>query len=365
MFLAAVLVVGFLPVTAEGQNDEGSFSELGIGDWEGVASIFGTTTAGGSGVTIAIFGVFDVWLEFVVPTEGLVTGPWDLVGFTDWQMSGTTVSLEHAAQGELHGDRTRLTMGASQITSTGQVTVGSEVISISSADPLGPFDLTVSGIWCERAWGEWALSWNIDLQDAGLTPTFLGDWWAIRIPEDEASAESVQLLAKKFEALGTRIRNVVDWSGEIDGVPIVPYGTLGNLLIEAAHLDNELANLSLCDRSYLGDARVEEWRSTLSGLIAVVAQALFGNLELNGDTLPGDQLLKLAYVLAGANVIGEGTLVDPETAAAIKQGLQDQVDQILGDPHADRSDLVNAVATADSFGLEIPDDFDRSRVEAS
>ena len=329
------------------------FDEFSAGEWFANARAGGSTLARGDGGRITGDGDFNVTLEFLVPLSGPTTGSWILSGSSVFTVeaegvTGTINWTDHSAEGSVTGDRQRLSMGSTSIRSTGHFDLaGSGSYPISASDPFGPIELQVEGRLCDDAWGVWIMSWNSILEGEGYTPTFDGEWYAVRQSDEFSTGRFDEIAAEVFR-VNDALSEALESSSTVDGVPIIPYDVAWGLVDEAVALINELRNLSLCDRALLGD-RVDKYIYVLTSNVSKVIRAYLANLELAGDYLPGEGLLELATLAASVGAIGEGS-VNGE-AGALEQAFEDALDNAVSEAQSE-DDLAAAYAAAEQLGWE-------------
>jgi hypothetical protein len=326
--------------------------ELAIGDWFGSARAGGVTSTSGEGLTIVGDADFTVTFEFIVPIDGPVTGTWTLRGSSVFDFFGEVdfrlTWASHVAEGQIVGDRRRLSLGITQIHSVGLVNLPGLPQNVTSSDRLGPLDLAVSGVLCDDAWGEWIMSWNTVLEGEGYTPTFRGDWHAIRQDPEFTEPRIVSDLASDHQQLSYVIRDVFESShGELTTSFL---DEIWNLLLDAVEVLNEVRNLSPCDQAVLGD-RVEEWIYGWTQNVGVLAtKFLEDSFESQQLTAP-ETLLYLATILAGTGAIGEGSLFEGASHLEdlLDRAVVENLDRV--DPSSE-DELAAIFAAAEQMGWE-------------
>ena len=343
--LAAVAIggssAGLVAVEPEG------FDEFSAGEWFANARAGGSTVARGEGGRITGQGDFNVTLEFLVPLSGPTTGSWILSGSSVFVIeaegvTGTINWTDHSAEGSVTGDRQRLSMGATSIRSTGHFDfpgLGSRPISAS--DPFGPIELQVEGRLCDDAWGVWIMSWNSMLEGEGYTPTFDGQWHAVRQSE-EFSEDRFREIAGELDQVTSEINDLVQHAPVIDDVPIIPWDVAWRLVGEAYALINLMRNLSLCDQALLGDEVVDYVITFLTDQIGSLMAIVLLNLELNGSHLSASDLLAMTTLLASVGAIGEGSLFGE--SPLLEEMLESQVESVMSDASADEDEMTSALA---------------------
>lgn len=341
-----------------GANQQG-FDELAGGSYAGLATAAGVTTINVvDGSKIA--GTFLTDLSFEVPIpSGSTTGTWDLSGQTSWflamgNLNGTSHQT-HRALGSIEGDRTSLRLGATTISSNGNLNIdliGSQ--PIDSTDSIGPLDLNVVRVLCDDVSGDWELSWNTTIAAGGFAPTFLGSWAARRLPfPDDPNRERVEEILPELYGVSDALVAALDTNpSQIDGVPILPFDEIWGLLERAIALVNELNNLSACDRALLGEDAVAEFINWLTDQIRVLVRVLLGNLEAQDRLLTPSELLELTTMLAGVGGIGEGA-VRQELAAAAQQALESEAERMLENAESMAEDPVGYTERAVEYYLEM------------
>ena len=316
------------PALGQADDPGEEVPEFGIGDWLGSAWAGGTTTADYQGIEMVGTGEFFGALEFGV-TETFTFGSIDLEGSSVWNADGliegfpTTFRLDqdsHSMRAEIDGDRQRLSFDGN-MTTTGSINANVDgntfTQAASSIDPIGPIELVVTDRFCNEASGEWILSWNTQLDEAGYTPTFGGEWVAVR-QEAEFSEATEGELMELLEELGELERSAIELvTGVLDAEPGSsvaavgdPYDffaglyTLGTELVDAL---NRLRNLTPCDREVFGPDQVEQWDLRFSQLLTSVVFAWI-NEALEADlieALPGEALRHMVGLAEIAGSMGE------------------------------------------------------------
>jgi hypothetical protein len=341
-----------MPLAAQGQE---GFDEFSAGEWLGNARAGGSTVARGEGGQITGDGDFNVTLEFLVPLSGPTTGSWTLSGSSVFVVeaegaTGTINWTDHRAEGSVTGDRQRLSMGTTSIRSAGHYDFpGLGSYPISASDPVGPIELQVEGRLCDDAWGVWIMSWNSILEGEGYTPTFDGNWHAIRQSEDFSRGRFDEIAAEVFE-VANLMADLINQAPQVDGVPVIPWDIAWGLIYRAVELVNELNNLSLCDQALLGD-KLQRYVNVLTQDVALLLAAL---LFSDDYYLTGQELLEAATTAASVGAIGPGS-TNPQ-AELLEEGLENELGRIMTDPDASADDVTAATAAAEQMGWEFPSD---------
>lgn len=331
-------------VTAATPAGAGSDDQFSVGDWTASGEASGITAAAQGPMLIDITGRFTADFAFSVAVDGTVSdGSWVLDdGFTFWTLANgevaATSALLHTATGAVEGDSRQLQAPSGTITSQGEVEVpGVGGIPIDSVDTIDPFELTVTRLLCNNAWGEWVFSWNSQLSEASLSPTFAGNWHAIRTPPEDETESRERLEELAPEILELRQEMMLLWQQPQDsGVPIYPAGELWSLLERAVALINEFNNLSRCDRAFFGEDVIAEYVNALTNMVVLLTNIWLDNAALDGRTPTPAELLELMTMLGAVGGIGPGA-VDQDAARFTEQRL--------------RSELQNAVAAQTDAAL--------------
>lgn len=358
--LATLGLVAVIAATSAASIQAGQpegFNEFSAGEWFGNARAGGTTTASSSEGHVTGNGNFNVTMEFLVPLSGPTVGSWILQGSSVFEVSGGGGSMtidwqRHDAEGAVMGDRQRLSLGTTQIRSSGTATIpGFGAAPVAANDRLGPIELRVAGRLCDDAWGGWIMSWNAILEGEGYSPTFNGNWHAVRQPA-EFSQDQMREIASEVNRIIERIREFLGQAPVVNGVSVVPWDITHDLIERAVELVNELNNLSLCDQALLGD-ELQRYVSVLTHNIA----ALIGNLilltKLEGYRMGGEDLLELATLAASVGAIGEGSVA--ANGEALERELEGQLEEVMTDPEADQDEIAAATTAAEQLGWEFPD----------
>ena len=347
--VAAIGVTGVVVASlgvgaADAQQEPTGFAELPVGEWLGNGRAAGLSTTSGEGVAIAVDGDFTVNMEFVVDIDGSLAGSWVLDGESIASFSQGPIAFQdtmtHTSAGAMAGNSRQFSLGTAQIESTHNV-IGDITYSGTSSDPVGPIDLAVAGIYCNDAWGQWIMSWNLELSDQGYTPTFDGDWHAIR-QSAEFSEREGDLLAQ-ISALYVELRNEVNdlvatQPGSAETGFILPADALWQYIYRLVDLYNAIRNLTPCDRALIGEERIEAWMYNITETIA----AFINNLVRLYD-LSADELAELVDLAAATGAIGEGSL-NPD-ADPLEDQLDDALTDVVNDSSASASERVSAAAT--------------------
>lgn len=331
-WIAPIVALGVAAASlgSAGQGAAGSAAqtaELAIGEWRGHASAIGVTRASDQGGVIIIEGTFSSDLNVSVPNQGPTTGFWNLNGQTNWDLilpgvGQGTAFMSHSSQGEMAGDRSQISLGRSQIISSGTATLpDAGSFPVSSVDAFGPLDLKVVALFCDDVYGEWVLSWNTMLSGASFSPTFNGNWQARRLPADGELADLVETLMPEINDVSQRLITAWGDAEMVDGVPVLPIALLADLLSDAVAISNELNMLTTCDIEYFGADNVQQWIYSFTRAVSLVTEALTVAIEREGQSfapappppslLPAADLVRWSALLAGAGAIGPGSL-DPD-----------------------------------------------------
>lgn len=355
MGIAISLVALATPVSA-GPGDD----RFAVGDWTASGEASGVTAAAQGPMHLDITGRFTADFVFSVSVDGTSSGSWELDdGLTFWLLttgeSAATSVLLHTVSGDVAGDNRRIQAPGGSITSRGLVEVpGAGDIPIDSVDTIDPFELILTRMLCNNAWGEWVFSWNTQLTEASLSPTFAGNWHAIRTPPEDETESRERLEALAPEILELRQEMVLLWSQPQDsGVPIYPLRELWNLLEQAVALVNEFNNLSRCDRAFFGEEVVAEYVNALTNMVVLLANVFLDNLLLEEKYLSGKVLMELTTMLGAVGGIGPGA-VDGDAAAVTESRLREEAARIQSTPGALDVDRALAAAAAAIVGGGAP-----------
>lgn len=346
-----VLALAMTTIPATADSDD----EFSAGDWNASGEASGITAAREGTLLLDITGLFTADFVFTIGIDGRVSdGTWDLDdGLTYWDLTTDETSarsiLLHTASGTVGGTSRQLKAPAGTITSKGLVELPSfGEIPIDSVDTIKPFELTVSRLLCNDAWGEWVLSWNTQLTEASLSPTFVGNWHAMKTPPaDEAEARE-QLEKMIPEILELRQEMVLVWQQPQDsGVPIFPLNELWGLLERAVALVNEFNNLSRCERAFFGPDVIAEYVNALTNMVTLLTNVFLDNIGLRGDWLSGKALLSLVTMVGAVGAVGPGA-VDQEAADLLEGRLRSEASRTRLSGTANDVDLV-LIATAEAI----------------
>lgn len=342
------------------------FDELPVGEWLGQAVAGGITKTESAGSMIVGTGWFTVDMEMLVPQSGEVQGSWTMdkaTSRTSWDFtirSPEGVLLEmgafmaHSAEGALRGNRSEFSLGVAQINS--EITTPYD--DLTTSDPVGPLDLSVSGIYCNDAFGEWILSWRSELVGQSYTPTFEGDWYAVR-QDLEFSEASIREIFDNTVLFNDTVADIYQSASFVEGIPIIPEDALWELMEAGVELQNELRNLSPCDRSLLGDGEVENFIYQLTARIAALAATLLGNYDVEGFPMSARDLRNLAHLLLTAGAIGEGALIN---VTSVENAMESDLHQILTSQGPDLNEKRSAFMTLELLQLDLPEGFDPASV---
>lgn len=364
--LVLVPLLMFLPALAPGGQE--LQDELPVGEWLGSARAGGVTTAEEQGVKIEGGADFTVNFEFAVPTSGPLEGTWTLDGNSIWvlEREGYRVNafMDHSADGPVSGNRIEFSLGVAQIHS--DITVAVPNVStqeIQSIDPIGPIDLSVTGIYCNDAFGEWILSWRTDLLEHGFTPTFNGDWYAVRQDPEFTGDETMKELFTEIDRLNEEFIGAYENAPSENGRTLIDPAVLWGFIHDIVALQNQLRNLSPCDREFFGEDNVERWIYVSTANLRIATHSFFENLEENDLFLDGNNFMGLGSLLLGAGAVGAGAIVPIDGRVEVE--LQQALEKILESEATTQSELSAALTAAEMLNLQIPPDFDVSQVGES
>lgn len=344
-------------------NWQGISDALTIGEWNGQAAAGGLTSTSSQSSKIIGFGTFTTNLHISVPPgPGEVGGSWTLDGSSSWQFdipeAGMQIgaSMNHSAAGAVTGSPSDFSLGVAQIKSD----IRTPGLTLTSSDPIGPIDLEVVGDLCDEAWGEWILSWDSELSGAGYTPTFEGEWYAVRVrPDDGVTEEYTDALLQATEDLNNEIQSVF-LSATADPETqtfLVPYDAIWDLIERAVSLHNQIRNLEKCERVDLSPDEYETWIYGITNKIVGLATTLLENHLVSDKPLSGADLITLTGFLQSAGAIGPGALVDTDV---VERALEEVIADVLADQDVSDSEKAKAVVAAGLAGVDLPDDFDPS-----
>lgn len=331
------------------------FDELPLGDWLGQGRAGGSTITENQQGRIVGTGSFTVNMEFLVPESGDLEGSWTLSGNSSWDMLFNTSEgqfegsafMTHTAEGPIVGTPVQFSLGIAQIESD-ITTVGG---SLQSSDPIGPIQLGVTRILCNDARGEWILSWNEELDAFEYTPTFDGDWYALR-QSPEFGEDRIRAIFDASDELDARVQDIYQSASMVQGVEVIPADVLWDLIEDIVELHNTARNLSPCDRALLGDERYEDWMYRVTSQLGDMARTLLDQYDLADRPMNGRDILDLVAMLQMAAALGEGALID---TSAVEAGLQADINEILTKEGVDQAEKIAAYIAAEMAGLELPD----------
>lgn len=355
-----LIVPAAAPVQQEG------FDQLAIGEWLGQAVAGGSTKTERAGSRIAGTGWFTVDMELLVPQSGELEGSWTMdeaTSRTSWDFTirapeGPLIELgafmTHSAEGSINGTRSDFSLGVAHINS--EITTPFD--SLTTTDPLGPLQLSVSGIYCNDAFGEWILSWNSELLGESYTPTFEGDWYAVRQDLD-FSEDRIREIFDNTVEFNDAVTDLYQSASFLEGVPIIPEDALWEFMETGIELQNELRNLSPCDRSLLGDGEVENFIYRLTARISALAATLLANYDVEDFPMSAVDLHNLAHLLLSAGALGEGALIN---TSSLENAIESDLHQILTSQGPDLNDKRSAFMTLELLRLDLPEGFDPSSI---
>jgi hypothetical protein len=363
IFLATCALAVSLSAAATSRQE--GYDELPLGEWLGQAVAGGSTYNENAEGKVAGVGEFTVNMEFVVPQSGELTGTWTLEGNSSWNFTlysseaniDAGALMTHTADGPVTGNPSQFSLGVTQIESDVSATGGN---NFHSSDPVGPIDLKVSGIQCNDAWGEWILSWRTDLMAAGYTPTFDGDWYAVR-QEGGFSEDAVKQVLDTTQALRDQINDVMDSAPEYQGVPVVPADTVWGLIEDTVEIYNQALNLTPCDRTQFKEGGYEQYIYAIGQTLAGLAHRLLQQFDLEGQPMNGKDILELTTMLQGTGVLGASSPVD---SSELKAALESDIGEVLNAPERDNGEKQAAYMAAATSGLNVPEGFDPSTIFA-
>lgn len=336
-----------IPVDQRRAADDVPVDQLTTGYWKGDGWASGTGVGTITGMDTTVTGQIIADFEFAAIEEpgaaGRVTGTWSHFGLADLDFSGSIQGQEvngagalsfNGADGTMNGD-TRLIQLNGSMATTG--VLSAEVGGIGTSTPVDnvtqmpTLEVRVLGGTCDSVSGEWAYSIESEIADQGLNATFDGQWTAWRDPAMNIDG-GVEALAEAFEAAEAGEEADLAFSGSplfdaaMDAVAEFneyteryPNWDIDEVLMkvrDAEWLLEDLRATSDCERIFLGDDRVEQFDTLLTGVVQSLID--FG-LQLD-DVSPGSwQLLANLGVRTGA--VGAGA-ANPELAAAAESSLR-------------------------------------------
>lgn len=335
------------------------FTEFTLGQWRGSAEAQGVTSAEALDGSIIIDGYFEADLEFLMTNDGVADGRWELSdGRTSWIILVPGVAGQageagflHTASGPIVGDRTTLRLPGGAITTQGTVFMsGLGDLAIDTVDGIDAIDMKLTHLLCNDAEGTWVFSWNSQLEDAQFTPTFYGNWHAIRLaPEGEEPDDRLATVVPEILSLRGEMAELWRQPREA-GVPIVPYDLVWGLIERAIALINELNNLNRCDRAAFGEDVIARYMNALTNMVQLLTNVLLDNLDAEGEQISGKDLQELATMLASVGAIGEGA-VDSEAADITQSRLESEARRAASDENADPVDRSLAEVARIQLGL--------------
>ena len=286
----------------------------------------------------------------------MADGTWEMTaGATFWRIisQGTQVgegAMSHTASGFIFGTSEKLSTGAAAITSTGTVTIqDAGVISVNSQDVLEDLQLDVTRQLCNDAWGEWIFSWNTQLLGNGLTPSFAGNWHAVRLPpEDDEAREELEDSIIGLLDLRQSVGELMQQPSQF-GVPVVPYdeiwGTAADpgVIRRSIRFINILNNLNRCEQAFFGEDTIADYVNALTNVVQLMINVLLDNYDLEGDQISGRDLLELATLAGSVGAIGPGA-ADENAAAFTQARLRQEAARAAGSDNPD--DVDRALAQA-------------------
>jgi hypothetical protein len=341
--LCGVILVATTPPLGLAQEDDPGLMllepELRNGTWFGTGIAEGTAELEHEGVELILDLVLHSNFYFDVFPDGTVEGEWDLVppssGTMDMYGNGqyaATLDATYSGTGAVTGDRRHL-QASGTTSQVGVVTgVSSGSVQSNSTDEL-PSEIVVevTTAFCNEAYGQWEVSWEQALESVGWEPNFTGEWVAVRqTKEFESEIEDGQIerfLNEITDTIGRWGEMVVelqgrDWSTRLSNAE---WNGLIDLFEEFERLQNELRNLTPCDREVIGEDNLEAWDTALStGMLAVIEGAALGS------DLTGTDISDLVTLGLRAGVFGEGS---PDLAIRSETGelLRREAETIVND----------------------------------
>lgn len=334
----AFLVAFSLLLTAMPAGGQETFDDVPSGEWRGSGEAGGWTNLEVPNGRVRIFAQFALGLQFMVTlmSEDFATvdGHWNMdQGTTQWHFisQGADVgggTLNHTASGMIGGAtgaiETFNTLGAT-ITSTGTMSMPSVgAVPIDDTGQLDDLEMKVTHQLCNDTWGEWVFSWNTQLSEAQLTPSFTGNWHAVRIPpsDDDEARQALEQNILNLLALRQDVSLLMRQPTEL-GVPIVPYDAVWSVIQQAVHYINLLNNLGRCEKAYYGEDNLADYVNALTNIIRLMINVLLDNYALEGEQISDEDLLELTTLAASVGAIGDGA-VDEDAAAFTQERLRQE-----------------------------------------
>lgn len=369
--LTLIALLLLLPAALPGIQQPEESGELAVGEWLGQAVAGGVTQTGSDPNTIVGTGSFTVDMELLVPISGDLQGSWTMDGnssSSSWDFSfvapeaGTIefgAFMQHSAEGEITGTPSEFSLGSTTINSEITLPTGETLLS---SDPVGPIELQVKGIQCNDAWGEWILSWHAELEGQGYTPTFNGNWHAVR-QNAAFSKERLNEILDLSTEFNNLLQDTLQSASQLGGVPIVPANALWDLIHQGVDLINTAQNLSVeeepCFVALLseGDAghTYETWSTLITNQVKLIAGVMLDNADVRGETMHPSDVANLCHSLYSVGAIGIG-------AASVSGGLEDALASELGetltDPNATTQDKMLAFYEIELWGFDLPEGID-------
>lgn len=345
-WVVASLVLGPMAVPAVGAEgeppEEAAAFVLEPGPWLGSAVARGNATYEVPGLRVTHDVEIDAELSFDVVGDA-VDGTWtytgtgvvDAVGNYQGMSSTLHAEVTYGGGGPIRGtsERPRMT-GTSRTTGTGYLEAQDRRFPIdpSSRDPVPPLDVRITYAECDQATGDWTFSINQRLAEEGFTPSFSGQWVALRQDEwaqqMEATefSETVQRLQELVDEFNAAI-DPFDRAGsavEFEDLPPLDLDALADLLQQAEQVTNELRNLSTCERDLLGEEKVERFVSVATQAVQHLIEIAVGQHDLSADWIR--TLLQVGLRTAA---VGAGAELHQQRAVALEEGLREEAEAIL------------------------------------
>ena len=353
------------PDEPEPDQDDGDVA-LDAGPWILTGEATGTVASTIEGISFDFFGRFPVTGLVDISGDGGANGDWHLDGDAILVVSGGpiagTAEVDVTGDGLIGGDSKDLDL-TGQLAISGSASVGSQTVAISESFAGTMQWRTLSEV-CNRAWGEWIFSGDLNMMGGAFVIEAEGTWTGQRdtegTAEDAASTydaiwgdasgqpdSNLQLMRRSTEL----IRSYNNW---VDSGPTWTVDAITALAEEAEQLIRSFDALSECQRTLFEPDVIEQY---LNGLTHVVQNLLVGFNNLDGTQT--DAFVHLTHLGARVGAFGAGAR-NPADAVLAEESMRRAAQYIL-DANADPvdgvpfivEDTIRAVATAAAMGWSL------------
>lgn len=257
--------------------------------------------------------------------DDVATGEWTMQGSASGTTEGGTISNEFHGSGPVEGDDERLHLGG-RVSTTWTTTVGGHTDVAEDPIDIGPFEVEVTDVDCNRVLGRWEQSFEDVIAEVGGWSSDLdGSFVAVHQGEDPDPAllEDAEALLNDYNAWSDEVR-----AGTIDvpdeGPLPRPIADRANDLVNRA-IDLELA-MAEADRDELclfgQDLGAYEFLLT-----ALAQEVLSWVLEVH-PSLTAEDIYSAADILLWMGGVGEGA-ARPEVAAELEDQLASAASAVL------------------------------------